>query len=436
MILSTGLYLIKSCLYVLAFYIPFILILRHNTFFTLNRIYLLAGLIFSFVFPLYRGFTALPAYTRQDLPFMEPLVAQTETVISLASEPTNSFNIVALLIILYFLGIAFRLIVLTFSIPSILKLKSHGDIFTHGSVKVVKTNTTVPFSFFNYVFLPKNLDDPGILEHEGAHVRQYHWIDLLLVESVSIILWFNPAMIFYKRALKQQHEYLADRSAIKSGIDMGDYLMSIRRQIELVTPSPLISEFHFLSIKNRIYMLTKHRNPVYWLATYTMVLPLIICLLMAFSPKKHFPILKQIEVDSAQGEISLGLPIDKKNNFQLESSYGERLHPVLGVMRLHTGIDLVTEEGVSVFSTEEGVVVKAELAHSWGNIIIVQHDDTYATSYSHLKAMSVKTGDKVRKGQVIGLVGHTGLSSKDHLHFELHKNGEAIDPIGYLPPMK
>jgi murein DD-endopeptidase MepM/ murein hydrolase activator NlpD len=105
-------------------------------------------------------------------------------------------------------------------------------------------------------------------------------------------------------------------------------------------------------------------------------------------------------------------------------------------MRLHTGIDLVAEEGVPVVSTEDGIVIRAQLAHAWGNIIVVKHDDTYSTSYSHLKSMDVKEGDKVRKGQVIGLVGHTGLSSKDHLHFELLKDGEAIDPISYLPQIR
>src|SRR5690606_35652902 len=126
----------------------------------------------------------------------------------------------------------------------------------------------------------------------------------------------------------------------------------------------------------------------------------------------------------------------KEYNFSLASGYGERMHPVLGVKRLHTGIDLVAPEGVPVIASEAGVVTKAQLAHAWGNIIVVQHDDMYSTSYSHLKSMSVKVGDKVQKGEVIGLVGHTGLSSKDHLHFELHENGVAIDPVSHLPQFK
>lgn len=433
--LSTGLYLIKSCVYVMAFYIPFILILKRTTFFSVNRIYLVSGLLLSLVLPMYTGFTEIPTYAAPDLPFMEPLVTQTESVISRASEPTGSLSITAILLIIYMGGIAIRLARLTISIAGILKLKYMGELLVYRNLTVVKTDTSVPFSFFRYVFLPKVLNDPGILEHEVAHVRQHHWVDLWIVELVSILLWFNPVLIFYKRSLKQQHEYLADQSVINSGIDLGEYLMSIRQQIELAIPAPLISEFNFQSIKSRINMLTKERTSVYRLAMYPIVLPLIIFLLMAFSPHKQFQLIEPDVMESGQEQLSLGLPMDK-SKFLLESGYGERLHPVLGVMRLHTGIDLVAEEGVPVVSTEEGIVIKAQMAEAWGNIIVVQHEGAYSTSYSHLKSMNVKAGDQVHKGQVIGLVGHTGLSTKDHLHFELLKDDKAIDPIKYLPKMK
>lgn len=433
---TISLYLLKSCAYVLAFYIPFILILKRTTFFTLNRIYLVAGLLFSFVLPLYTGFTTVKVYQPADFPFMEPIVTQTESVISQVSAPSDSLSVVTVLLIIYLAGIAFRLIVLWLSITGIIKLKRQGEVLTHQNVKVVKSNTEVPFSFFNYVFLPKTITKPGILEHEAAHVRQYHWIDLLIVEFVSILLWFNPVMIFYKRSLKQQHEYLADRSAIKSGIDIGDYLMCIKHQIELVIHAPLVSEFYFQSIKNRITMMTKKSTSLFGLATYTTVLPILISLLMAFSTRKDFVDIYHGEIDPGQDPISLGLPIAEKNNFLLESGFGERLHPVLKEKRMHTGVDLIAEEGVPVVSAEEGVVIKAQMAGAWGNLIEVQHDDTYSTAYAHMKSMDVKVGDKVKKGQLIGLVGNTGLSSRYHLHFELHKKGVPIDPINYLPQMK
>jgi len=366
---------------------------------------------------------------------MEPLIVQTESAISQAIQPAGSFNILYLIIIIYLIGVGIRLIELTISIRGILKLRNKGELVVHRNIKVIKTNTPVPFSFLNYVFLPHTPVSPGVLEHESAHVRQYHWFDLLIAELASVVLWFNPVMIAYKHSLKQQHEYLADRSAIKSGINLTDYLTDIKLQIEPAIAPPMTSPLSFHSIKNRIHMMTQKKTPVYGLAAYIIVLPVIFCLLVAFSPRKQFQIAIPV-IETSYRQVTLGLPIDKEYNFSLASGYGERMHPVLGVKRLHTGIDLVAPEGVPVIASEAGVVTKAQLAHAWGNIIVVQHDDMYSTSYSHLKSMSVKVGDKVQKGEVIGLVGHTGLSSKDHLHFELHENGVAIDPVSHLPQFK
>jgi hypothetical protein len=435
-VLFTSLYLIKVCVYILAFYIPFVLFLKRTTFFDINRAYLILGLLLSFGLPVYTEYPAISSYTPTELPFVEPILTHTELIISQATESTGSINLNVILLILYMVGIGVRFVVLAFSVTEILKLKSQAEISTYQNIKVFRTNIPVPFSFFNCVFLPKALHEQGILEHEAAHARQYHWLDLLILELVSIILWFNPIIVAYKRSLKEQHEYLADRTAIKSGINVGEYLKSIRQQIELAIPSPLTSEFYFQSIKNRVNMLTKKRTSPHGLAAYTLVLPVIICVMMAFSPKKSFQITGKNGMDTIQEKISLYLPLDKKSISLLGEGYGDRLHPVLGEMRLHTGVDFFAEEGVPVVSTENGVVVKAQMAEAWGNLIVVQHDDTYSTSYSHLNSMSVKKGDKVQKGQQIGSVGHTGLSTKNHLHFELHKNGVAIDPITYLPAVK
>lgn len=159
-------------------------------------------------------------------------------------------------------------------------------------------------------------------------------------------------------------------------------------------------------------------------------LPVMILAVMAFSSQGNSG---NSNESNTIHQISFVWPIANQESFVVHSGYGERLHPVLGVRRLHTGIDLVADEGVPVISARDGVVVKAEMAEAWGNLIIIRHNRTYSTLYSHMKSINVKPGDKVKEGDVIGLVGHTGLSSRDHLHFEVHKNGKAVDPAGYLP---
>jgi hypothetical protein len=307
-------------------------------------------------------------------------------------------------------------------------MKRGTKVFIHGSVAT--------FSFMNWIFLQNESINHEIFEHESAHVLQFHLLDLIIMEAASIALWFNPIMIFYYRSLKQQHEYLADRLVIDKNVSVENYLRLIGQHIESTANNHLVSSFHFQSVKKRINMITSRRTSVYWSGLYCITLPIIFCLLVAFSPRKSFLIKSPLESDSTQSETSFALPIDKKENARLESGFGERMHPVLGTKRMHTGIDLVAEGGVPVLSVEEGEVLVSHFAEGWGNIIMVQHDNTYSTSYSHLKTMNVKKGDKVSKGQIIGLVGNTGLATKNHLHFEIHKNGEAIDPVNYLPDLK
>ncbi len=431
----TGIYLIKVCVYILAFYFPFSLFLRHTTFFTLNRIFLVSGLLLSFVLPLYTGPVPDHIYEQANLLVMEPLLEQKESVVSRASEPAGMPGTAILLVAIYFLGVFLRLIRMISSLAGIIRLKQRGESEAYDGVRVVNTDTPIPFAFLSYVFMPGWVRDSAILHHEAAHVRQYHWIDLLIAEAASIILWFNPVMIFYNRSLKQQHEYLADQSAIQSGIDLGKYLASIRNQIERTISTSLVSEFHFKSIKSRINMLTRKKTPVFVSVSYATVLPIILFGLTAFSPKR-LPGGRQDQIQFTQDPMSFAMPIDKEDTYTLESGYGERVHPVLGVTRMHTGIDMVAESGVPVVSAEAGTVVKAEFLKMWGNIIVVRHNDTYATSYSHLKSMAVREGDEVRKGQVIGQVGNTGLSGRNHLHFELLRNDKAIDPMTYLPPSR
>lgn len=433
-LVSAGLYLIKVCAYILAFYCPFTLLLRHTTFFSLNRVFLVAGLLLSFALPLYTGPVPSHIYEPADL-LVEPLIEQTVSVVSTASEPAGVGRIATVLLAIYFPGVLVRLIRVFSSVVGIIRLKQQGESDAYDGARVVRTDARVPFTFFRYVFMPRGVEDPAILRHEAAHVRQRHWVDLLIAEGASIALWFNPVMIFYRRSIKQQHEYLADQSATAGGIDIGKYLASIGSQVQRSMSASLVSEFHFKSIKSRINMLTRKRTPQFVSVSYATVLPIILFGLTAFSPKR-LPAVLHEQMQFTGDPISLGMPIDKGNTYTLESGYGERMHPMLGVKRMHTGIDLVAESGVPVVSAEAGTVVKAQLLKSWGNIIVVRHDDTYATSYSHLKSISVREGDEVRKGQVIGEVGDTGLSVKSHLHFEVLRHGKAVDPVGYLPGIR
>lgn len=115
--------------------------------------------------------------------------------------------------------------------------------------------------------------------------------------------------------------------------------------------------------------------------------------------------------------------------------YGERADPAPGQRKNHTGIDFEIAKGSDVFATADGVVEFARYGENYGNHVRIKHSDVYSSQYAHLSDAMVKKGDKITKGQVIGVVGNSGLSTSPHLHYEILENGAMVDPKGYLPEL-
>jgi murein DD-endopeptidase MepM/ murein hydrolase activator NlpD len=140
------------------------------------------------------------------------------------------------------------------------------------------------------------------------------------------------------------------------------------------------------------------------------------------------------EVDSLV--VPEGLPVLAevlKKPINQMSGFGYRVHPVLKKRRLHTGIDMGCKTGSPVISTAQGKIVRIQYSpNGYGNNIVVKHNDKYTTLYAHLSRISVKVNQKVRKGQVIGYSGNTGISTSPHLHYEVIVNNEKVDPILYF----
>lgn len=118
------------------------------------------------------------------------------------------------------------------------------------------------------------------------------------------------------------------------------------------------------------------------------------------------------------------------NGARLSSRYGKRRHPVLGYVKTHKGVDFAAPRGTPIMAAGVGTVVRANRYGSFGNYVKIRHSDGYHTAYAHLKgfARGIKPGTRVRQGQTIGYVGTTGRSTGPHLHYEVHKNGRAINP--------
>ena len=115
------------------------------------------------------------------------------------------------------------------------------------------------------------------------------------------------------------------------------------------------------------------------------------------------------------------------------SPYGNRVHPVLGNVRFHSGIDIGASSGSAIVASESGTVILVGSDPSgYGNYVVINHGGGYTTLYAHLSSIGVGKGQTVSRGQTIGTVGMTGLSTGPHLHFEIRVNGSTTDPLGYF----
>ena len=113
----------------------------------------------------------------------------------------------------------------------------------------------------------------------------------------------------------------------------------------------------------------------------------------------------------------------------ISSPFGYRIHPTLKVKKLHTGVDIPAPKGTKILAANSGEVIISAYSKAWGNYVVVNHGGGTATLYAHMSKRLVAKGDSVSKGQNIGLVGTTGYSTGNHLHFEIQKNGVSVDPF-------
>ncbi len=125
-------------------------------------------------------------------------------------------------------------------------------------------------------------------------------------------------------------------------------------------------------------------------------------------------------------------PLSIKDLTRFGSAFGMRMHPILQVNKMHEGIDLTAPRGTPVYATADGTIGFASFTTGgYGNKIIIDHGYGYQTLYGHLFKMNVAPGDKVKRGDVIGTVGSTGLSTTPHLHYEVIVNNRKVNPIHY-----
>jgi murein DD-endopeptidase MepM/ murein hydrolase activator NlpD len=126
-------------------------------------------------------------------------------------------------------------------------------------------------------------------------------------------------------------------------------------------------------------------------------------------------------------------PVSNKDLTHTASGYGWRIHPIYKIRKFHEGMDFTAPIGSDVYVTADGVVEEIEnnVNRGYGNMVLIDHGYGYETVYAHLSSYKVKIGQHLKRGDIIGYVGNTGLSTGPHLHYEVRKNGQAVNPVNF-----
>ena len=146
---------------------------------------------------------------------------------------------------------------------------------------------------------------------------------------------------------------------------------------------------------------------------------------------------KETQAKIAAGQISFdpgtGWQWPVPGRYKITSTFGPRIHPITGLPGNHTGTDVAAPKGTAILAARGGVVTISTYNNSYGNYVVVQHDNGIATLYAHMSSRAVSEGQIVTQGQTLGYVGSTGSSTGNHLHLEFRVNGKRQDALNYYP---
>jgi murein DD-endopeptidase MepM/ murein hydrolase activator NlpD len=135
--------------------------------------------------------------------------------------------------------------------------------------------------------------------------------------------------------------------------------------------------------------------------------------------------------ESMLSSIPAILPIKIEDLTSVASGYKMRMHPILKINKFHKGMDFTARIGTPIYASGDGRVVIAERSSTYGNVVYISHGYGYKTIYAHMSKIKARRGQEVKRGDLIGYVGNTGLSVAAHLHYEVQKNGISLNPINF-----
>ncbi|WP_262732225.1 M56 family metallopeptidase [Gaetbulibacter sp. NE] len=304
-------YILKSSACLLVLLLFYKLILERENMHQLKRFYLLFATVLGFTIPFITITTYVePTYTLGTFqpPLLEPVFYPETT--QPTEQNTNFWSI--LLWSIYGIGVLLFLVKFMVNLTKlIVKIKTNPKLKSKNIINVLINNLEIPHTFLSYIFLNKakfenNQIPEEVLLHEHTHATQKHSLDILFIELLQIVFWFNPIIYFLKKDVKLNHEYLADQAVLQQGTQINTYQHLLLAFSSTHGGNELTNAINYSSIKKRLtVMKTQTSSTKKWIKTLV-VLPLLAILIFGFSKKEE--VVKEVT------------PLITENNYENKSS--------------------------------------------------------------------------------------------------------------------
>ncbi|WP_129595882.1 M56 family metallopeptidase [Anaerophilus nitritogenes] len=302
---------------------------------------------------------------------------------------------------------------------------------------------------------PKGLEH--IILHELVHFKRKDIVLFWITGILQIIHWFNPIIWYGFYEMRQDCEISCD-SMVLSSIGHEEWKNYGQTMITLLEST--INSFQSVGVvgfstqktqlKRRIKMITLFKKNTYKISIISVILlSFVACTFLtnaddSIYEKKNNLAVSANEVSTDKENIVIE-GSDEKENLQekemlwplpdykiITSTFGKKKHPKFNKVSMHTGIDIAAPKGKTIVAAADGTVIHSEELGAYGNTIIIDHGNGIATLYGHCSELVAKENTTVKMGDEIAKIGSTGASTGPHLHFEIRKQGEVVDPLKYV----
>jgi len=277
-------YLLKSASLLSMLYIAYWFTIRNGSYYSWNRVFLLVSLMISFLLPILNFLPQNIASNSYNF-ILEPLVVNPNFI---PAKSISTSNTLSILTIIYIGGATYFCLRFLSNISRIYYLYFRFPKYKFNDFKaVILDNDHAPFTFFNLLFISRsdyergNIDE--IIVHEKAHRDEYHSCDIILLEIITIIQWFNPFVWLFRSSLKSEHEFIADNKVLKEGFDKFKYQKLLFEKSLGITTLNLTNNFNYSLLKKRLKMMTSKKSNSIVKLKYILSMPIMLLIIILFA---------------------------------------------------------------------------------------------------------------------------------------------------------